>query len=68
MKEVNNGILENWAAIRTLVDQLEIDLRKTATGNKSAGVRLRKGLRELKSMTGELVKTTINVQKEAEEE
>lgn len=57
-------ILENWEALKTLVEELELDVHKNAHGNKSAGVRARKGLRKLKSSAGDLVKLTLEAQKE----
>jgi|TARA_Y100000385_G_scaffold284670_1_gene343147 hypothetical protein len=57
-------ILENWEALKTLVEELELDVHKNAHGNKSAGVRARKGLRALKSSAGDLVKLTLEAQKE----
>ena len=57
-------ILENWEALKTLVEELELDVHKNAHGNKSAGVRARKGLRLLKSSAGDLVKLTLEAQKE----
>lgn len=57
-------ILENWEALKALVEELELDVHKNAHGNKSAGVRARKGLRKLKSSAGDLVKLTLEAQKE----
>ena len=56
-------ILENWEALKSLVEELELDIHKNAHGNKSAGVRARKGLRDLKSAAGDLVKQTLEAQK-----
>ncbi len=56
-------ILESWESLKALVEELELDVHKNAHGNKSAGVRARKGLRELKSAAGDLVKLTLEAQK-----
>lgn len=56
-------ILEGWEALKTLVEELELDVHKNAHGNKSAGVRARKGLRDLKNAAGSLVKMTLEAQK-----
>jgi hypothetical protein len=56
-------ILENWEALKSLVEELELDVHKNAHGNKSAGVRARKGLRDLKTAAGSLVKLTLEAQK-----
>lgn len=53
-------ILDVWAEVKTLVETLEIDIHKNANGNKSAGVRVRKGLRLLKNKSGVLVKASLS--------
>lgn len=62
MSESTN-ILESWEALKALVEELELDVHKNAHGNKSAGVRARKGLRSLKTAAGDLVKLTLEAQK-----
>lgn len=59
MSNESTEIVEQWEEIRALVDSLDLDVRKNARGNVSAGIRARKGLRELKKWTSDLVKTTI---------
>lgn len=59
----DSNILELWAEIKTLVESLDLDVMKNASGNASAGVRARRGLRLLKTKSGELVKTTITAEK-----
>jgi hypothetical protein len=56
-------ILENWEQIKELLVAIEPDLHKNAKGNKAAGVRARKALRELKKHAGDLVKVTLEVEK-----
>ena len=53
-------IIDQWTELRTLVESLEVDVHKNANGNKSAGVRVRKGLRLLKSKSGDLVKSSLS--------
>lgn len=55
-----SAILSKWDELRVLVESLEIDVKKTAKGNKTAGVRSRKGLRLLKQTAAELVKVTLD--------
>ena len=62
MSDATN-ILESWESLKAMVEELELDVHKNAHGNKSAGVRARKGLRELKNRAGELVKLTLEAQK-----
>ena len=55
----DSNLLEQWTELKTLVESLELDLLKNANGNKSAGVRARKGLRLLKQKSAELVKSSL---------
>ena len=58
-----SSILEKWNEIKVLVDSLDLDVHKNASGNSSAGVRARKGLRLLKKNAADLVKATIEEEK-----
>ncbi len=58
-----SNILDQWNEIKTLVESLDLDVVKNASGNASAGVRARRGLRLLKSKSSELVKKTIEEEK-----
>ena len=60
-----SNLLTEWEVLKVLVDSLELDLHKNARGNKSAGVRARKGLRLLKKHAGELVKESLATDKES---
>lgn len=55
----NNNVLNKWNEIKTLVETIENDVQKNATGNKAAGTRARKGLRTLKNTASELVRLTL---------
>jgi hypothetical protein len=59
----SDTIVTAWNEIKTLVEQIEVDVTKNANGNASAGVRARKGLRTLKSKAAELTKATIEAEK-----
>ena len=59
----SDTIVSAWNEIKTLVEQIEVDVTKNANGNASAGVRARKGLRTLKSKAAELTKATIEAEK-----
>jgi hypothetical protein len=61
-----SNTVELWNEIKTLVETLDVDVRKNANGNASAGVRARKGLRLLKNKASVLVKTTIESSKTTE--
>ena len=55
----NTNVVEKWNELKTLVENIEEDVQKNATGNKAAGTRARKGLRTLKTTAAELVKLTL---------
>lgn len=61
--ETENSVLSKWVELKTLVETLELDLQKNARGVAAAGVRVRKGLRDLKSRAADLVKTTVGLDK-----
>jgi outer membrane murein-binding lipoprotein Lpp len=52
-------VTNKWEELKALVESLENDVQKNATGNKAAGTRARKGLRTLKTTAAELVKLTL---------
>jgi len=58
-----SSILDQWNEIKVLVETLDLDVVKNANGNKSAGVRARRGLRLLKTKSSELVRETIDSDK-----
>ena len=64
MSEENSELYGKWQALKVLVESLEIDLLKNVKGNKSAGVRARKGLRLLKTEASEIVKLSLSNDKE----
>ncbi len=59
----DNVVLTKWNELKTLVETLELDLQKSARGVSAAGVRVRKGLRDLKARAADLVKTTVEIDK-----
>jgi len=61
---MNDNLVENFQTLKTLVESLQVDVVKNANGNKSAGVRARKGLRELKKIASELVKLSLTSDKD----
>ena len=58
-----SSILDQWSEIKVLIETLDLDVVKNANGNKSAGVRARRGLRLLKTKSSELVRETIDSDK-----
>jgi len=62
------SVLEQWNEIKVMIESLDLDVHKNASGNASAGVRARKGLRALKNAAASLVKSTIQEEKERKED
>ena len=59
-----SNIMNKWEELKPLVESIDLDVNKNAGGNASAGVRARKGLRLLKKEAAELVKMTVEADKE----
>ena len=58
------NIQNQYEELKSLLLSIEVDLLKNLNGNKSAGVRARKALREVKKKATELIKNTITHEKE----
>ena len=56
---MTNNVADKWQELKMLVEYLEEDVQKNASGNKAAGTRARKGLRTLKTTAADLVKLTL---------
>ena len=56
---MTNNVLNKWNELKVLVESMEEDVQKNASGNKAAGTRARKGLRTLKASAAELVRLTL---------
>lgn len=61
--ETSNPVVEMWTEFKALVETLDFDVVKNARGVAAAGVRARKGLRELKTKAAALVKLTVELDK-----
>jgi histone H1-like protein Hc1 len=61
--ETDNPVIAKWSELKALIEVLELDVVKNAKGVAAAGVRARKGLRDLKTKAAELVKTTVDLDK-----
>ena len=62
-----NDFLSSWNEFKVLVESVEVDVHKSLKGNKSAGVRTRKGLRLAKKLASDLVKRSMTLADEATE-
>ena len=58
------SFINKWEELKVLIESLELDVRKNANGNKSAGVRARKGLRLIKQQASDLVKESLATDKQ----
>jgi hypothetical protein len=58
------NIQNQYAELKNLLLSVEVDLLKNLEGNKSAGVRTRKALREVKKKATEIIKNTIDLEKQ----
>lgn len=63
MSDSENAVLAKWSELKSLVEALELDVSKNAKGVAAAGVRTRKGLRQLQTSAKELVKLTLETDK-----
>lgn len=61
--DTDNQVIAKWTELKALIDTLELDVAKNARGVAAAGVRARKGLRDLKNKAAELVKKTVELDK-----
>ena len=62
---MNTELIEQFEELKVLVESLQKDVVKNSQGNKSAGVRARKGLRHVKKVASTIVKTSLEFDKDA---
>ena len=60
---LNENLLTQFEEFKVLIETLQTDVVKNAQGNKSAGVRARKGLREVKKLASAIVKASLEADK-----
>lgn len=60
---LNESLISQFEELKLLVETLQSDVVKNAQGNKSAGIRARKGLREAKKLASTIVKTSLESDK-----
>jgi hypothetical protein len=64
-----NTVLAKWSELKSLVEALEVDVVKNGEkGVAAAGVRARKGLRQLQGVAKDLVKLTLETDKAGKSE
>ena len=52
-------IAVKWNEIKTVMEVLDVDVAKNMKGVAAAGVRTRKGLRQLRALSKEFIKITV---------
>jgi len=60
---MDNQVLAQWDEVKELINSIDLDVHKNANGTAAAGVRARKGLRNLVVKVKSLVKTTVELDK-----
>lgn len=60
---INQSLIDQYEELKVLIETLQTDVVKNSQGNKSAGVRARKGLREVKKMASQIVKVSLETDK-----
>jgi hypothetical protein len=60
--------VENWAKLKVLVETLDLDVVKSVRGNKTAAVRVRRGLRDAKKLASDVIRDGIGLTKAIESE
>jgi len=61
---LNEALISQYEELKVLIETLQTDVVKNAQGNKSAGVRARKGLRQAKKLASDIVKASLDTSKE----
>ena len=60
MSDNKSSVSDKWNEVKVLIESLEMDMVKNINGNKSAGVRSRKGLRLLKKSISDLIRESVD--------
>ena len=56
--------MQEYEDLKVLVAEIEADINKAEGGNKAAGTRARKALREIKKEAAAIVKAMIDLEKQ----
>ena len=60
---MSQNLVEKFEELLTLVESLRSDVVKQVSGNKSAGIRVRRGLRDSKKLAADIVKDSLDTSK-----
>jgi hypothetical protein len=61
-----SNYVDNWNKLKVLVETLDVDVVKSVRGNKTAAVRVRRGLREAKKLAADVIRDGIVLTKAIE--
>ena len=56
---MDDTLIEQFEELLTLVESLRTDVVNHSGGNKSAGLRVRRGLRDAKKMASDIVRESL---------
>lgn len=56
---MDDTLIEQFEELLTLMESLRTDVVKHSSGNKSAGLRVRRGLRDAKKMASDIVRESL---------
>lgn len=59
-----DNVYVKWSEVRAAVEQLDEDIAKNARGGAAAGVRARKGLRDMRKRISVIIKQMVTHDKE----
>ena len=60
---MDETLIERFEELLTLIESLRTDVVKQSSGNKSAGLRVRRGLRDSKKLASDLVRESLELSK-----
>ena len=60
---MDQSLVLKFEELLTLVESLRADVVKHTAGNKSAGLRVRRGLRDVKKIASDLVRESVELSK-----
>jgi len=58
--------VDNWNKLKVLVETLDVDVVRSVRGNKTAAVRVRRGLRDAKKLAADVIRDGIVLTKAIE--
>ena len=56
---MDEDIVDKFDVLLTMIESLKSDVVKHASGNKSAGLRVRRGLRDAKKLASDIVRESV---------